>query len=183
MSRKKDIYYLKEAFRTARDLSQDPNTQTGAVILNTEGDIISRGANRLHLKLRDKYSLNLPKEIIERPAKYLNLIHAERDAIFNANRKGKSLVGCTIYTTWSPCYFCAEVVINNGISRVVTHQSTIDWYKEVRKNTYERYDWNKSNEKGLNALKDNNVKYECLTEPIKDVEILFDDKKQSPDKI
>lgn len=180
MPRETDIYYLKEAFKAARDLSQDPNTQTGAVIVNLKGDIISRGANRLHWGLRDKYGLNPSKEIIERPAKYANLTHAERDAVFDANRRCESLIGCTIYTTWSSCYFCAEVLINNGIARVVTHQSTIDWYDEARKDVEGRQNWNKSIEKGINVLRDNNVRYECLTESIEGIEILFDDKKRSP---
>ena len=45
---KQDIYFLQEAFRVARELSQDANTQTGAVIVNRIGRMISAGSNRMN---------------------------------------------------------------------------------------------------------------------------------------
>tara|TARA_Y100000310_G_scaffold335438_1_gene417521 strand:- start:4706 stop:5251 length:546 start_codon:yes stop_codon:yes gene_type:complete len=180
MLRRPDIYYLEEAFKTARDLSQDPNTQTGAVIVNPEGKIISRGANRLHWRLRKIYGEEPPQELVQRPLKYTALTHAERDAVFSANREGKSLIGCTIYTTWASCSFCAEVVINNGIVKVVTHQSTTDWYDEARKDIEGRQDWSESIKRAISAFEDNNIIYQCLTKPIKGIEIIFDDKRRSP---
>ncbi len=167
--------YLRNAFETAKELSQDPNTQTGAVITTPTFVPISRGANRLY------YGLTFSPELIQRPAKYDNLIHAERDAIFTAIREGKAnlLPGSTMYATWTPCYQCAEAVINAGIKRFITHQSTTDWYAEKQTDS-KRTDWNSSIEKALNQLKKCGVEYICLNEPLGGVSIIFDNLERTP---
>lgn len=43
-------------------------------------------------------------------------IHSEANAISYA---GRFSIGCTIYGTASPCYDCAKLIVNAGISRVV----------------------------------------------------------------
>jgi deoxycytidylate deaminase len=45
--------------------------------------------------------------------------HAEANAIAQAARNGASTNGATIYTTASPCYDCAKLIINAGIVCVV----------------------------------------------------------------
>jgi dCMP deaminase len=45
-------------------------------------------------------------------------VHAEANAIGFAARAGASTDGATIYTTHSPCYDCAKLIINAGIVRV-----------------------------------------------------------------
>lgn len=46
-------------------------------------------------------------------------IHAEMNAILQAARNGVRIAGATLYTTASPCYDCAKVIVNAGIVRVV----------------------------------------------------------------
>lgn len=45
--------------------------------------------------------------------------HAEANAIVSAARNGVSILGATLYTTASPCWLCAKLIFNSGISRVV----------------------------------------------------------------
>lgn len=45
--------------------------------------------------------------------------HAEQNAINNAARVGVAVEGGTIYCKMTPCYKCAQSIINAGIVRVV----------------------------------------------------------------
>lgn len=46
-------------------------------------------------------------------------VHAEANAIAFAARNGVMLQGATMYVTLSPCYPCAQLIINAGIIEVV----------------------------------------------------------------
>ncbi|MBI4896605.1 MAG: cytidine/deoxycytidylate deaminase family protein [Candidatus Aenigmarchaeota archaeon] len=45
--------------------------------------------------------------------------HAEENAIVHAARHGATTQGATLYTSFSPCTWCAKMIINAGIARVV----------------------------------------------------------------
>jgi dCMP deaminase len=45
--------------------------------------------------------------------------HAEQNAINNAARVGVAIEGGTLYCKMTPCYKCAQSIINTGIVRVV----------------------------------------------------------------
>lgn len=45
--------------------------------------------------------------------------HAEQNAINNAARIGVAIEGATLYCKMTPCYKCAQSIINSGIVRVV----------------------------------------------------------------
>ncbi len=181
MKKLDDLYFLKQAFKAAWDLSQDENTQTGAVLVSaiqkSRGLILSEGANRMHYGLEGRFEGRGKRIMLGRPEKYELLTHAERDAIFTALRKGNvSLIpGSVLYATWTPCRFCAEVVINSGIKRFVTHQCTTEWYNE-RRSSDSRIDWDKSIQEAIKLFQKCKVEYTCVTEPLGDSKILFDDK-------
>lgn len=46
-------------------------------------------------------------------------VHAEENAIIQAAYNGISTAGATLYTTYTPCHFCAKMIINAGIKEVV----------------------------------------------------------------
>jgi dCMP deaminase len=46
-------------------------------------------------------------------------VHAEANAIAAASRQGISLQQTTLYCTYCPCYDCAKLIIQSGISVVV----------------------------------------------------------------
>jgi len=45
-------------------------------------------------------------------------VHAEANAIAFAAKHGVATDGADLYTTLSPCYDCAKLIINAGIARV-----------------------------------------------------------------
>ena len=55
-----------------------------------------------------------------------DVIHAERNAIYFAAKKGIPTEGCTLYVTLSPCFGCAQAIIQSGITRVVYQEDYTD---------------------------------------------------------
>src|SRR5271157_1245793 len=82
-----DQYYL-EICKVVSCRSKDPNTQIGCVIVGPNHEIRSTGYNSFPRGIRD----DVP-ERLARPAKYLWIEHAERNAICNAARAGTATEG------------------------------------------------------------------------------------------
>jgi dCMP deaminase len=53
-------------------------------------------------------------------------IHAEQNAIIQSANYGTGIRGATVYTTLHPCSVCAKMIINAGLTRVVTDDSYPD---------------------------------------------------------
>lgn len=117
-----DEYYLNIC-KVVASRSKDPNTQVGCIIAGPAHEIRSTGYNSLPRGIRD----NLP-ERLERPAKYLWMEHAERNAIYNAARCGTALEGCTIYIELMPCMDCARAIVQAGIKEVVVSGERMSQY-------------------------------------------------------
>lgn len=109
-------YFMELAKLTAKR-SKDPNTQVGAVIVNTSKRVIGLGYNGFidipdndilfpWTKDSDKY-----EEI-----KYSYVIHAEANAILNAT---SAIKNSALYVTLYPCRECAKLIIQSGIKKVV----------------------------------------------------------------
>lgn len=121
--------HLIEAYKFAKEHSDDESTWTGAVIVK-DGTKISEGANQLspNVKITDKR--------MERPLKYEFINHAERSAIFSAAKEGKETKGAVMYMPWIPCMNCANGIIMSGISKLVMHYEMMimtpdDWEDNV----------------------------------------------------
>jgi dCMP deaminase len=124
-----DEYYLNICAVVA-SRSKDPNTQVGCVIAGPAHEIRSTGYNSLPRGIRD----DAPERLV-RPAKYLWMEHAERNAIYNAARCGTPLEGCTIYIALMPCMDCARAIVQAGIRQVVVsgdrmRQYSSEYYDE-----------------------------------------------------
>ena len=124
-----DEYYLNIC-KVVATRSKDPNTQVGCIIAGPAHEIRSTGYNSLPRGIRD----DVP-ERLERPAKYLWMEHAERNAIYNAARCGTPLEGCTIYIALMPCMDCARAIVQAGIREVVVsgermRQYSSEYYDE-----------------------------------------------------
>lgn len=95
--------------------SKDPSTQAGAVVVDENNVIVGLGYNGLPRGIGDD---QLPWEraggFLE--SKYAYVVHAEENAIFNAN---KSVRGCRIYCTLFPCNECVKTIIQNNIIEVI----------------------------------------------------------------
>jgi dCMP deaminase len=124
-----DEYYLNIC-KVVAERSKDVNTQIGCVIIGPNREIRSTGYNSFPRGIRD----DVP-ERMERPAKYLWIEHAERNAICNAARAGTATEGCTIYFEIMPCMDCARAVVQAGIIEVVVsaermRQYSSDYYNQ-----------------------------------------------------
>jgi dCMP deaminase len=112
-----DLDYLDMAYSIAQQ-SQDPSTQNGALVV-WEGIVIGSGAN------------NFPRGVVSteerwvRPAKYSWVEHAERNAIFDAAKHGRSTQNATMYCPWFACTDCARAIIQAGIIEVVGHATPL----------------------------------------------------------
>ncbi len=102
---KNDAYFMNEAIVEAQKSLNEGGIPIGAVLVK-DGDIISRGHNRL----------------IQKDSA---ILHAEMDAIENAGRLNyEDYSKCTLYTTLSPCAMCSGAIILYNIPRVVIGENT-----------------------------------------------------------
>ena len=108
-----DEYFMGVAMLAARR-SKDPNTQVGACIVSTDNIIISTGYNGMPKGCSDD---EFPWEREGLETKYPYVVHAELNAILNAN--GRDLRGSRLYVALFPCNECAKAIIQSGVKEVV----------------------------------------------------------------
>ena len=108
-----DEYFMGVALLAAKR-SKDPNTQVGACIVSPENIILSTGYNGFPIGCSDD---EYPWDREGEDTKYPYVVHAELNAILNAN--GKSLQGAKIYVALFPCNECAKAIIQSGIKEVI----------------------------------------------------------------
>lgn len=95
--------------------SKDPSTQAGAVIVDQNNIIIGLGYNGFPRGCDDD-KLPWEREGEMAQTKYAYVVHAEENAVYNAN---KDTDGCKIYTTLFPCNECTKTLIQSGIKEVI----------------------------------------------------------------
>ena len=108
-----DEYFMGIAMLAARR-SKDPSTQVGACIVSADNIIISTGYNGMPKGCSDD---EFPWDREGEQTKYPYVVHAELNAILNAN--GRDLRGSRIYVALFPCNECAKAIIQSGIREVV----------------------------------------------------------------
>jgi len=110
-----DVVYIKMAELLAT-LSYAKRNKVGALIVSTDEQIISQGYNGTptgfdnccEIENEDGTLTTVPETL-----------HAESNAITKCAKNMASTKGSTIYVTLSPCFDCAKLIIQAGISRVV----------------------------------------------------------------
>jgi dCMP deaminase len=108
-----DDYFMAVAILAAMR-SKDPGTQVGACIVSPNNIILSTGYNGFPMGCSDdEFPWNRDGE----ETKYPYVVHAELNAILNAN--GKSLSGARIFVDLFPCNECAKAIIQSGIKEIV----------------------------------------------------------------
>lgn len=132
-----DAYFLGLA-ALASFRSKDPSTQNGACIVDPETlSPLAMGYNGFPRGCSDDEFPWVRESINKNDTKYPFVEHSERNAIYNAARKGISLEGSTIYIYSEKGYYscdeCTRAIIQSGIKRVVMGFSIHD-------NT-DMYDW------------------------------------------
>ena len=108
-----DEYFMGVAKLAARR-SKDPSTQVGACIVSQDNIIISTGYNGMPKGCSDD---EFPWEREGLETKYPYVVHAELNAILNAN--GRDLRGSRIHVSLFPCNECAKAIIQSGIKEVL----------------------------------------------------------------
>ncbi|MBQ8539050.1 MAG: dCMP deaminase family protein [Ruminococcus sp.] len=108
-----DEYFMGVALLAGKR-SKDPNTQVGACIVDENNIILSTGYNGFPYGCSDD---TFPWEREGDDTKYKYVVHAELNAILNAN--GKLLKGAKLYVDLFPCNECAKAIIQSGINEVV----------------------------------------------------------------
>jgi dCMP deaminase len=62
----------------------------------------------------------------EGDGRFVWMEHAERNAIFQAARQGRTLAGASIATTFFPCIDCARAIVQSGFACVATPAPAYD---------------------------------------------------------
>lgn len=116
MTKQEHKYFLNQAFEM-KQFSDDPRTQTGAVIVDIiNKGVVSSGSNTLPKGTQLTSELI---EILQTDEKYEWIEHAERNAIANAISANVNITGFYIYATYYPCAPCARMIINSGLKAVI----------------------------------------------------------------
>lgn len=110
--------YLEYAYRLALQ-SPDLSTQNGAVIVR-DNKILGQGHNTL------PFGVQITEERLQRPLKYAFTEHAERNAIFDAAKRGAPLQGAIMFCPWFACADCGRAIIQAGIRAVYGHKKMFD---------------------------------------------------------
>lgn len=122
-----DNYFINLAEEIS-SRSRDPNTKVGACIVKDK-KILSTGYNGAPRTFPDELvpdCRDTSKPLKDQ--KYPYICHAELNAVLNYGGSLNDLKGSKIYITICPCYECAKVLAQVGISEVI--------YKEEYHKTY-----------------------------------------------
>lgn len=112
----RDRDMLRLAYKHANEVSPDPSTKNGAVLVDTLSGSLIFGVNKFPPGIAETES-----RLINKSTKYRLIVHAENSAIFNAAKHGRIVYGATLYCPFYACSECAKAIIQSGIRRVVGH--------------------------------------------------------------
>ena len=116
-----DIKHLKHA-EFMSTYSKDDSVKVGCIIVGSMNEVLATGYNGFPRGIKEMVNGELISERWHlRPDKYSWIEHAERNALYNSNLTGVSLLGSTAYINFEPqpCCDCLRGFIQSGIKRVV----------------------------------------------------------------
>lgn len=99
--------------KRASEESPDRSRKVGAVFVDDQNRILSIGFNTL--------PKGVPHEeaYLTRPGKYDWTEHAERNAIYDAAKRGISTENATVILPWFPCRECCRAIVQSGAKRLI----------------------------------------------------------------
>ena len=109
-----DEYFMGIAVLSAQR-SKDPSSKVGAAIIRDKR-VLSLGYNGMPRGCEDEIMPWGKTSSDPLKNKYPYVVHAELNAILNAN---KDLTGSTLYVTMFPCNECAKAIIQSGIREII----------------------------------------------------------------
>lgn len=130
-----DELFIRQAMLIALK-SKDPSTKVGCVIVGQDNAVLSMGFNGFPRGVQEVkteitfdetgFAICESSRLLDRwdrPAKYLWIEHAERNAIYNAARHGIKISGAKAYFNFDPitgiCEGCARGLIQAGIVEII----------------------------------------------------------------
>lgn len=122
-----DEYFMGIALLSAQR-SKDPSSKVGAAIVKDKR-VLSLGYNGMPRGCDDEKMPWGKNEKDPLKTKYPYVVHAELNAILNAN---KDITGSTLYVTMFPCNECAKAVIQSGIKEVIYLENKHEGEDSVR---------------------------------------------------
>ena len=118
-----DEYFMALAHLSAVR-SKDPSTQVGAVIVDSNNRVVGLGYNGFPRGCDDNiFPWEREGEFLD--TKYADVVHAELNAILNAN---KLIENCRLYVSLFPCNECSKAIIQSGIKEIIYES---DKYKDL----------------------------------------------------
>ena len=90
--------------------SKDPDAQVGSVIVDSYRRVVGLGFNGFPRGVSDE-----PIRFTDKMTKLSMIVHAEANAILNAN---SSVHNCDLFCTRAPCTECTKLIIQSGITTV-----------------------------------------------------------------
>lgn len=109
--------YFMDLARVTANMSKDPNTKVGAVLVKNRR-ILSIGYNGAPSSFDDNI---VPKVSSDDLFKNKNayVVHAELNAILNYRGNLADFKDSTLYVTVSPCHECAKALIQLGVKTII----------------------------------------------------------------
>lgn len=146
MNKEEKYINLAEFFST---WSKDPSTKVGQVIIGDNGQVLQQGYNGLPRCIEDT-----EERLNNRELKYQYVVHAEKNALYNALLNGVQVKDSTMYVHGlEVCHECQKGIIQSGIKKVVMYVPN----DSTRKN-----DWNESTSLAKEMFDEAGVEYEVL---------------------
>ncbi|MDO8516604.1 MAG: AAA family ATPase [Nanoarchaeota archaeon] len=133
-----DEIYMTNAYNWAAK-STCLRRHVGAVITLNNAEI-SQGYNGSPRGSKHCIELGCERERLKIPSGQMleicRAVHAEPNAIINAGRSNRGVVGATVYSTTYPYNICAGLIVNSGISKVIYNSNyTNPFATEIFKNS------------------------------------------------
>jgi dCMP deaminase len=88
--------------------------QVGAVLVSADGATEIASCNTFPKGVRDNEERHLGD------GRFVWMEHAERNAIFEAARRGVATEGASLATTFFPCIDCARAIVQSGVAYLCT---------------------------------------------------------------
>lgn len=111
--------YFLDLCGVSAEMSKDPSTQVGALVVRPDRTIAGMGWNGFPMGCNDDERLYL-----NRDTKYSRTIHAEMNAILHLRERPR---GYTLYCSCAVCDRCMAHIAQVGIIKVVTPPPTADY--------------------------------------------------------
>ena len=128
-----DVFYMKMAYLMS-ERSTCLRRKVGSVIVRDK-IVLSTGYNGVpkdlpHCQTCLRKELNIPSG---QRHELCRASHAEGNAIAQAAMNGVNINGATIYCTTQPCLYCAKLIVNSGIKRLVYNEEYGDGMDDLTK--------------------------------------------------